>query len=153
MRLATLGIITREDKVLLGLKRGEEIGNGTLNGPGGKQKPGEMLVDCLVREVTEEVGILLVPAQTKKVAVITFYAGDSPDFEVHVFRTSFFSGEPRETEKMIPGWYDINHLPFQQMLESDSTWFPKAIHEERPFLANVYYRSRAKGFLRTEFLP
>ena len=40
MKIATLGIITRGNQVLLGLKQGgSEIGDGTLNGPGGKHEP------------------------------------------------------------------------------------------------------------------
>ncbi|MCX6787082.1 MAG: hypothetical protein NTY93_00970 [Candidatus Kaiserbacteria bacterium] len=76
MKIATLAIITRGNKILLGLKRnGCEIGDGTLNGPGGKQEPCETLVECLMRVRGEK------------------------------------------------------------------------------FNANVYYRERAKGFLKIEFLP
>ena len=45
MKIATFGIITRDNKVLLGLKdMGSEIGGGKLNGPGGKQEAGETLL-------------------------------------------------------------------------------------------------------------
>ena len=40
MKKATLGIITRENEILLEKRQGNpEIGVGTLNGPGGKQEP------------------------------------------------------------------------------------------------------------------
>jgi len=153
MKMATLGIITRGNRVLLGLKRGgSEIGDGTLNGPGGKVEVGETIKQCLVRETREEVGITLDPRKLEKVAVITFHAGGVPDFKVHVYRTSSFSGIPLETESMVPAWYDINALPVDRMLESDRAWFPKVIRGEK-FRANVYYRERAKGFLKIVFLP
>lgn len=153
MKIATLGIITRGNQVLLGRKRGgSEIGEGTLNGPGGKQELGETILECLVREVEEEVGIVLEPTKVEKVAVITFHAGGVQDFEVHIFRTSDFSGEPRETEHMAPAWYDIKNLPVEDMLDSDRAWFPTVIRG-RKFRANVYYQERAKGFLRIDFLP
>ena len=153
MKIATLGIITRGNHVLLGRKQGgSEIGEGTLNGPGGKQEPGESLIECLVRETEEEVGIVLDQTKVEKVAVITFHAGGIPDFEVHIFRTSDFSGEPRETKSMVPPWYDIKNIPLEDMHDSDRTWFPQVIRG-RKFHANVYYQERAKGFMRIDFLP
>ncbi len=153
MKTATLGIIMRDKKILLGLKQGgSEIGDGTLNGPGGKQEPGETIEECLIREVREEMDILLDPTKIEKIAVITFYAGGIPDFEVHVYRTEHFTGEPQETESMVPGWYDSDPLPLDRMLGSDKMWFPRAIRGEK-FCANVYYRERAKGFLKIDFLP
>lgn len=153
MKIATLGIITRGNQVLLGRKRGgSEIGEGTLNGPGGKQESGESLIECLVRETEEEVGIVLDQTKVEEVAIITFHSGGVPDFEVHIFRTNDFNGEPRETEHMVPAWYDINNLPLEDMLDSDRAWFPTAIRGRR-FRANVYYRERAKGFMKIDFLP
>ena len=153
MKIATLGIITRGNQVLLGLKQGgSEIGDGTLNGPGGKQEPHETILECLTRETAEEVGIVLDPQQVEKLAIITFYAAEVPDFQVHVYRTSSFSGEPRETPSMIPAWYDIDAFPIGRMLESDRAWFPLVIRGKK-FRANVFYRERAKGFIRIEFYP
>lgn len=157
MKIATLAIITRGNKVLLGRKQGNpEIGENTLNGPGGKFEPAQgdrTILGCLFREVIEEFGIFLDLAKTEKVAVITFYAAGVPDFEVHVYRTSHFSGEPRETESMKkPEWHDIDSMPFVDMLESDKKWFPQLLRGEK-FRANVYYRERAKGFENIEFLP
>ena len=153
MRIATLGIITRGDQVLLGLKQGgSEIGDGLLNAPGGKQESGETILDCLVREVQEEVDITLDPTKAEKCAIITFHAGGKPDFEVHVYRASSFTGEPRETKSMAPMWFDINNLPSEDMHESDRAWFRQAVRG-RKFHANVYYRERAKGFIKIDFLP
>lgn len=153
MKIATLAIITRRNQVLLGMKRGgSEIGDGTLNGPGGKQDLGETILECLVREVEEEVGIILDPACVEKVAEILFHSGGNPDFEVHVYRTSIFIGEPHATKSMIPDWYDIDDLPLDRMLESDRTWFSQAVRGEK-FRAKVYYREKASGFLTIDFSP
>jgi len=152
MKIASLAIITRGDKVLLGLKRGgSEIGDGTLNGPGGKAEPGESVLECLVRETEEEVGIVLDPAKAEKTAIITFHAGGVPRFEVHIYRADVFTGEPTETSSMVPGWYDIEDLPLDRMLESDRAWFPQVIRGEK-FRANVFYADGTKDFERIEFL-
>lgn len=153
MKIATLAIIIQEDDILLGRKQGSpEIGEGTINGPGGKQEPDETIVECLIRETEEELGIVLDPAALEKVAVITFYAAGEPSFEVHTYRTSTFTGEPRETESMVPEWHSLDNIPYERMLESDRTWFPQIVRGEK-FNANVYYKEKAKGFLGIEFLP
>ncbi len=150
MKIATLALIIQNGHVLLGRKKKGEIGTNTLNGPGGKLEPGESLVDCVVRETNEELGIKLVPEQLDEVAVITFYAAGEPDFKVHVYRTDYFEGTLAETADMIPAWYPCDDLPLDQMLESDRMWFGKAIAGEK-FRADVYYLARAKDFQRIEF--
>lgn len=150
IKKATLAIIVQNGKVLLGEKKRGEIGTGTLNGPGGKQEKGETLVECMVREAHEELGIELDPAELEKIAVIQFFAGPRPDFEVHVYSTDVFRGTLRETDDMVPGWYDVDNLPYDRMLESDRTWFKKAVDGEH-FTARVYYKGRAKDFDRIEF--
>ncbi len=152
MKQATLALIVRDGKVLLGEKKRGEIGTGTLNGPGGKLDPGETLEECVVRETREELGIALDPHALALTAVITFYAADIPDLEVYVYRTDTFAGELHETDDMVPGWYDIEHLPLDRMLESDRAWFAKAARGER-FKADVFYKERAKDFEKIEFLP
>ncbi|MEM9336905.1 MAG: NUDIX domain-containing protein [Patescibacteria group bacterium] len=153
MREATLAFIIQDNHLLLGEKKRGEIGTGTLNGPGGKQDPGETLVECLVRETEEEMKIILDPDKLEKVAIITFYANGAPDFNVHIYRTGHFVGELRETDDMYqPEWYPIDQLPFDRMLESDHEWFLKVAQGER-FTANVYYQKQAKGFERIEFFP
>lgn len=153
MKVATLAIITKDDQILLGRKQGKpEIGEGTLNGPGGKQEPDESITECLIREVREELDIELRETDIEKLAVITFHAGGVPDFEVHVYRASDFTGEPRETESMVPEWHPVDAIPYERMLESDRAWFPLVVAGKK-FNANVRYQERAKGFLGIDFLP
>jgi len=155
MKIATLGIITQGNQILLGRKQGDpEIGEGTLNGPGGKfeTEKDSTIFDCLVRETREELTIMLDPSKVEKCAIITFYAAGEPSFEVHTYRTSDFNGEPRETESMVPEWHALDKIPYERMLESDLYWFPQLVQGET-FNANVYYREKAKGFINVEFFP
>lgn len=149
MRLATLGILVQDGKILLGEKKRGEIGTGILSGPGGKIENGETPIECLVRETLEELGITLFPDFLELVAIIDFYAADTIDFRVYVYRTDVFSGELKETDDMIPGWYTLDAQTYERMFDADRRWFPKAIRGEK-FIAEVYYRERAKGFLRIE---
>ena len=153
MKKATLALIIRDGKILLGRKQGSpEIGEGTLNGPGGKQEPGESLVECVIRETREEIGVVLVEDRLEKIAIITFYAAGEPSFEVHVYRTNWYRGAPRETKSMVPHWYPTSAIPWKRLLESDKRWMPRLIRG-KTFNANVYYREKAKGYLDIEFFP
>lgn len=153
MSTATLAIIVKNGRVLLGYKKkgAEEISD-IINGPGGKQEGGETLEGCAIRETYEEMGIRLIPEKLKKIAVIMFHAAGVPDFEVHVYWTDDFEGEPTETRTMIPAWHPANKLPLEQMIEGDRAWFAKAVSGEK-FNANVFFKERAKNFERIEFLP
>ncbi len=153
MRVATLGIIVRDGRVYLGYKKkGVEEISDIINGPGGKQEPGETLEECLIRETFDEMGIRLSADKLVKIAVITFFAGGVADFEVHVYWTDYFEGELVETKSMVPKSYPVDQLPFDEMLEGDVVWFAKTVRGET-FNAHVYYKERAKDFERIEFFP
>jgi len=152
MKIATLGIIIENEKLLLGEKKKGEIGTGRLSGPGGKLDQGETLEECLVRETREELEIDLDPNSLELVAVIDFYAAGEIDFRVYVYRAKILSGEIHETADMIPGWYTATEETFKRTYESDQHWLPQAARGEK-FNANVYYEKRAEGFLNIEFLP
>jgi len=152
MKIATLGIVLQNGKILLGEKKRGEIGTGKLSGPGGKLDPGETLEECMVRETREELEVELDPDSLELTAVIDFYAAGKIDFRVYVYHAQILSGEIHETADMIPGWYPLDDSTFDQAYESDRHWLPKAARGEK-FCANVYYLDRAQKFDRIEFLP
>lgn len=145
MKIATLGFMVRDGYVLLAEKKKAEIGTGTLNGGGGKQECGESLEECLVRENKEEIGVI--PTEYEKVAIIRFFAGDEPDFMVHIYLITAWEGEPRETTSMhLPAWYSLDMLPYERMLESDREWLGKLFAGEK-FRADMFYAEQAKRFI------
>ncbi len=170
MKIATLGIVIHNGKLLLGEKKKGEIGTGVLSGPGGKLDPGETIPECLIRETREEFAVELDPGSLELVAYIIFHRGRArfvfinkildffgrrssvPDFGVSVYRARILSGEPAETDDMIPGLYPLDDLPLGRMYEADRHWLPKATRGEK-FNAHVHYFGRAKGFNRIEFFP
>ena len=152
MKIATLGIVRKDNEILLSEKKKGEIGIGVVCGPGGKLDPGETLPECLIRETREELEVELDPASLELVAVIDFYTGSEIDFRVYVYRAKILSGEIHETADMIPKWYPLDDLPFARMYEADRHWLPKALRGEK-FNANVYYRDRARDFDHIDFFP
>lgn len=154
MLTGTLGYVVSDGLVLLGeKKKGTTLGEGTLNGAGGKVDECDdgLLEKCLVREVQEEFGIT--PTDYSKHATITFFAAGVPDFEVHVYLITEWLGEISETQEMyFPRWYSTAQTPFERMLESDQHWLGRLLAGEK-FNAHIHYRSRARDFERIEFLP
>lgn len=54
LRQATVMLLMRDDEVLLAMKK-RGFGVGKWNGVGGKQDPGEDIVDTAIRESQEEI--------------------------------------------------------------------------------------------------
>lgn len=119
----TLCIVHQSPRVLLGMKK-RGFGAGRWNGFGGKLQEGETIMDALMREMEEEVGI--VPADPEKVGVIDFRFHNKPGevLEVHIFRTTRFGGEPLESEEMRPQWFEEGSIPFENMWPDDKYWVP-----------------------------
>lgn len=151
LRIATVVLPFRGEWILFGRKQGNpEIGEGTLNGGGGKMEPIDKTIrDCAVREMLEEFEISIDSEDLVKVAIITFYAGGIPNMEVHFFTTESFHGEPRETESMFPEWHHREKVPYGRMLAADKHFFPQLLRGEK-FRTNVYYKEKARGYMKID---
>jgi 8-oxo-dGTP pyrophosphatase MutT (NUDIX family) len=155
-KIATLVLPVRDGKVLLGLKvrKGADIGEQTVNGPGGKLDPGQTLESCAIAETQEETGITLLPEHLRQAGIVTFHNGNRSVWEVHVYLAEGFGGEPIDTEEMVAGpggwWYAIDQLPFERMLSSDREWMPRLLDGER-LRVEVYQNEDAHVLERVEF--
>lgn len=113
-------MIVKDGKVLMG-KRLKGHGAGTYAFPGGHLEFGESIIDCVHREVAEEVGIEVKNPRLR--AVI----GDRSRKFLHYIEFAIVvdwdSGEPqnREPDKCAGwDWYDMDNMPeplFTSMLE------------------------------------
>jgi 8-oxo-dGTP pyrophosphatase MutT (NUDIX family) len=129
LRKVTLTVITRNNKILLGMKK-RGFGQGKYNGFGGKPQDNEELMDCVCRETEEETGIRLSKDNLELVGIFDFYFTNKPkdwDQQVHVFKTNLYRGEPKETEEMKPQEFPITDIPYSQMWVDDSYWLPKVL--------------------------
>ena len=48
--------------------------------------------------------------------------------EVHVFLTQTFTGEPSESDEMMPQWYDVQQIPLESMWAGDHIWLPHVLN-------------------------
>ncbi len=132
-KLMTLVLVQQGSNVLLGMKK-RDFGEGRWNGFGGKVLPGETIEAAAKREVGEEAGIDI--EELEKVGILEFSFQKSAEMlEVHVFRAEKFEGEPIETDEMRPDWFNIEHIPFEDMWPDDKYWMPL-------FLAGKKFRGK-----------
>lgn len=118
----TLALLVENERILLGMKK-EGFGAGRWNGFGGKVEPGESIEQAAVREVYEESDIKV--TDYEKAGVIEFeFKGNPVILEVHIYKITRYNGEPKETNEMIPKWFPIKDIPYQQMWPDDKYWMP-----------------------------
>lgn len=117
-------------RVLLAMKK-RGFGEGRWNGAGGKVKDGETVLEAAVREVNEELSIVV--HSLKKVAELSFTFPHEPSFDqiVHVYLTNSWDGEPAEGDEMRPKWFAIDSIPYGEMWSDDILWLPHILDGKR----------------------
>lgn len=128
---ATLTLFMKDNKILLGEKK-RGFAKGTLNGIGGKQDPGETIDEAMIRECYEEVGAK--PTKYEHVGKIDFdlwYKGEHSNMAMYIYKCYEYSGKIKETDEIIPNWYDTNKIPFDRMLADDMLWLPQVLKGQK----------------------
>ncbi len=121
-KILTLCIVQESNRILLGMKK-RGFGVGRFNGFGGKVNLNETIHEAALRELEEEAGIKALDLE--EYGVINFeFRGKEDILEVHIFKTSKFSGEITESEEMLPQWFEINEIPYSEMWSDDIYWLP-----------------------------
>lgn len=133
LRQATICLLRKDDQVLLAMKK-RGFGIGKWNGVGGKVKDGETVKQGAIRETQEEIGVT--PVGMEQVAVLDFHFPDVPvekdwDQQVMVFICNKWNGEPAESEEMLPKWFKVSDVPYDQMWADDILWMPKVFASQK----------------------
>lgn len=137
-KVTNLTVMTADGKILLGMKK-RGFGVGKWNGFGGKVAEGESIVESVCRELEEESS--LIAESLEQVGLFEFRFDDEPLIhEVHVFRVHEFSGEPAETEEMLPQWFDLEEIPYESMWPDDIHWLPRVLTGEK-LQGNFHFRN------------
>ena len=101
MTEGTLVYLFRDNQILLAMKK-RGFGVGKWNGVGGKLQAGETFLQAAMRETKEEIEVDVTLGEPH--GLIHFHDASSEWF-IHVFRSTTFRGEPKETEAMRQEWY------------------------------------------------
>lgn len=127
---ATLMFVTRGDEVLL-IHKLTGIGEGKVNGPGGKIDPGETAEQAIIRECQEELHITTL--NPIKMGELCFAMSDIPDIHCHVYVTEEFEGTPTATVEADPFWCKISDIPYEKMWDDDQFWLPQMLAGNKVF--------------------
>ena len=127
---ATLLFVIQGDDILL-IRKKTGLGEGKINGPGGKVDPGETAEACAIRECQEELHITPIGPELCGRHLFQFIDGYSID--VSVFKTDRYEGTPTETVEAEPIWFKLKDIPYQEMWADDELWLPLLLANE-PFV-------------------
>ncbi|MDD3647512.1 MAG: 8-oxo-dGTP diphosphatase [Candidatus Dojkabacteria bacterium] len=126
---AVLCYLLKPEQVLLGLRKKVSLGLGKnlITGIGGKIEQGESKEEATMREVEEEIGVKI--QELRHVGKVIFFFPNKPswDQEVHIFTSTKWEGEPKETDPIKPAWYSTDKLPLSQMWEDNHYIVPEVL--------------------------
>ena len=133
----------RRTEVLLGEKL-MGLGVGKLVGAGGKLEPGEDPLAAAVREVAEELGVTVDPADLQPISRIIYPFVDKADWSQRSFGfvTRVWTGTPSATAELAPRWFPVDRIPFDRMWADARLWLPRALEGE---FVEATYSFRADG--------
>lgn len=124
MRPTTLCFPVRPDgKVLLGRKK-RGFGVRKWNGFGGKIEAGENFLQCAVRELREETGLMADEGDFELVGFLDFHFSAAPELDHigYVYILRHWQGTVCKSEEMEPRWFAPHDFPYDEMWKGDRTW-------------------------------
>ncbi len=123
--LETTLLLLRKDNEILLAKKKRGFGEGKYNGVGGKLEDGETPEEAMIRETEEE--IMITPTKYEKMGVIEFLEyvkEERANVKFHLYVATEWEGNPKESEEMIPKWFSLDNLPYNEMFPDDKYWLP-----------------------------
>jgi len=129
MKQTTLCLLLKNDEILLAMKK-RSFGEGKWNGAGGKldfEKGDKNIVDAAIRETEEEIGVKINNPEKVGIIHFTFPYKSEWDQEVHLFVAKSWEGEPKESEEMMPKWFNVSEIPYDKMWDDDKYWLPHVL--------------------------
>jgi 8-oxo-dGTP diphosphatase len=116
--------------VLLGTKK-TGFGVGKIVGLGGHVEPGESDVEAACREVFEEAGIVVREHDLRVAGLIEFVFPARPEWNMttSLFTARRWTGDPVESQEIIPEWFPVTSLPLARMWQDAEHWLPLALGE------------------------
>lgn len=120
--------LIRGNRILLGkkIKKGG-LGEGYYLGIGGKVESGESFEQAVIRETKEEIGVDVRSLEPRG-AVYFYFPNKAPkekwNFEVRLYTSEEWGGEPCESQEMVPEWFERSAIPFHTMWDDSRFWLP-----------------------------
>jgi 8-oxo-dGTP diphosphatase len=109
-------VIHKDDKVLIAQRAKKDDLYGKWEFPGGKMEPGETEIECLIRELNEEFGIL---AQVGDYFCSSFFEHKGSPVEMRVYMVPSFAGHMFLHDHKEVRWVKIDELSSYDMPAPD----------------------------------
>jgi 8-oxo-dGTP pyrophosphatase MutT (NUDIX family) len=96
-----------------------------------------------LRELEEEVGVQLEESEAIYKGFLAFRykdSGEKNDTDCSVF-TAKYNGEVYESEEMMPRWFDVEDIPFDEMRPDDKVWLPELLKGAENFRYEFIFSS------------
>lgn len=140
---ATVCFLIKDGCINLPVKK-RKIGAGFRNGYGGGIEAKETPAECVIRETLEEGRIKIWLQDLRRIALLRCHnraeAGEKSLLIVHIFKTSFWLGEPKETSEMgRPIWFPTDALPIQELMLDDRVWLPRVLRDRKLVVVTSRY--------------
>lgn len=142
MREVTLCLLRRggeDGELLLGYKK-MGFGMGKYTGVGGGVEVGETVEQGAVRELAEELEIVVSEGDLLPHGRLTFLFPAKPSWNMraHLFAVWRWEGELMETDEIRPIWFDVKGLPYGNMWDDGPFWLPLFLRGKR-FEATLWF--------------
>lgn len=111
-----VGVILRQQQVLLALRHTRQHQGDKWEFPGGKLEPGETAEQALQRELHEELAITVGDCQS---LMALSYSYPERDVLLDIWLVTSFSGEPQGAEGQPLQWVDISKLQQYEFPEAN----------------------------------
>ena len=135
--------IRRGDDMLFILKGRDDMNTGKYLGVGGHMEIGESPVDCILREIEEETGIVSSDLKDLKMrSVITFINPKYGDEYIHLFEAEYIGSEDPALRTCDEGefkWVNIRDIPSLPMWEGDMVMFEQLLNTKEFFSLKLIY--------------
>lgn len=109
-------IIFHEGRILIAQRNADSSLGGYWEFPGGKREAGESLEECLIREVQEELGVVIQP---EKFLRRTFHKYPDKTLALDFYLCKWVSGEPQALYCQAFQWVDPKELKNFQFPPAD----------------------------------
>lgn len=103
---AVAGILQKDGCVFMASRPAGKVHAGSWEFPGGKIEPGESSIDALIRELKEEIGIVVTSVDCLPLTFIC-QSYDHGDVELDVLLVKAWQGEVKALEGQKTYWQDI----------------------------------------------
>ncbi len=105
IRVVAVALIDRRGRVLLQKRRAKARHGGLWEFPGGKVERGESLESALIREIAEELGVVVASADLRDEGEVWDNPATESQIVLKLYRCGRWQGEPRCLDAETIGWF------------------------------------------------